>query len=137
MERAVEYGPREFLSLVQLTRDHAEALEFDLIKLGLRLRDAGSLDFNWRDLMVICRRLGRDSELYRDMNPEDDTSWSVDTYLLAQLVDNTSFRLYQAAGGKGTKPKPLPRPNSEDHKVVKHDVMPLEEMRDWLGTDWA
>ena len=137
MERQVEHGPREFLSLVQLIRDHAEALEFDLIKLGLRLRDAGSLAFNWRDLMVICRRLGRDSELYRDMNPEDDTSWSVDTYLLAQLVDNTSWQIYQANHGKGTKPKPVPRPNSEDHKVVKHDVMQVDDMRDWLGADWV
>ena len=87
--------------------------------------------------MVICRRLGRDSELYRDMNPEDDTSWSVDTYLLAQLVDNTSWQIYQANQGKGTKPKPLPRPNSEDHKVVKHDVMQVDDMRDWLGADWV
>ena len=87
--------------------------------------------------MVICRRLGRDSELYRDMNPGDDTSWSVDTYLLAQLVDNSSFRLYQAAGGKGTKPKPLPRPNSDGRKVVKYDTLPIDDMRDWLGADWA
>ena len=137
MECRVEYGPREFLSLVQLIRDHAEALEFDLIKLGLRLRDAGSLAFNWRDLMVICRRLGRDSELYREMNPGDDVSWSVDTYLLAQLVDNSAWQIYQANHGKGTKPKPVPRPNSDDHKVVKYDTLPVDEMRDWLGVDWA
>ena len=31
-------------------------------------------------------------------------------YLLAMVADNTQFRLWQAAGGKGKKPKPVPRP---------------------------
>ena len=131
MERQVEHGPWEFLSLVQLSREHSEALEFDLIKLGLRLRDAGSLEFNWRDLWVICRRLGRDSELYKSMNPDDDTSWSVTDYLLAMVADNTSFRLYQAAGGKGKKPKPVPRPG--DVKRYGGDALPVTEMAEWLG----
>ena len=131
MERQVEHGPREFLSLVRLSREHSEALEFDLIKLGLRLRDAGSLEFNWRDLWVICRRLGRDSELYKSMNPDDDTSWSVTDYLLAMVADNTSFRLYQAAGGKGKKPKPVPRPG--DVKQYGGDALPVTDMQDWLG----
>ena len=131
MERAVEHGPREFLSLVQLSREHSEALEFDLIKLGLRLRDAGSLEFNWRDLWVVCRRLGRDSELYKSMNPDDDTSWSVTDYLLALVADNTAFRLYQAAGGKGKKPKPVPRPG--DVKRYGGDALPVTGMQEWLG----
>lgn len=131
MERQVEHGPREFLSLVRLSREHSEALEFDLIKLGLRLRDAGSLEFNWRDLWVVCRRLGRDSELYKSMNPDDDTSWSVTDYLLAMVADNTSFRLYQAAGGKGKKPKPVPRPG--DVKQYGGDALPVTDMQDWLG----
>ena len=135
MERAVEHGPRKFLSLVQLSREHSEALEFDLIRLGLRLRDAGSLEFNWRDLWVICRRLGRDSELYKSMNPDDDTSWSVTDYLLAMVADNTSFRLYQAAGGKGKKPKPVPRPG--DVKRYGGDALPVADMTAWLGADWA
>ena len=86
---------------------------------------------------MIASRSGRDSELYRDLHPDDDTSWSVDTYLLAQLVDNSAFRLYQAAGGKGTKPKPVPRPNSEDRTAVKYDTLPVDDMRAWLGADWA
>ena len=125
------------MSLAALIREHGEAFEYDLIRLGVRLRDAPSPELNWRDLWVIARRSGRDSELYREMNPEDDTSWSVDTYLLAQLVDNTSWQIYQANKGKGTKPKPLPRPNSEDRKVVKYDTLPIDDMRDWLGADWA
>lgn len=135
MGRRVRDEPRGFLSLVQLSREHSEALEFDLIKLGLRLRDAGSLEFNWRDLWVLCRRLGRDSELYKSLNPDDDTSWSVTDYLVAVVADNTAFRLWQAAGGKGKKPKPIPRPG--DTKRYRGDALPVAAMTDWLGADWT
>jgi len=99
--------------------------------MGLRLRDAGSRGFNWRDLWVICRRLGRDSELYKSLNPDDDTSWSVTDYLLAVVADNTAFRLWQAGGGKGTKPKAIPRPG--DVKRYKGDALAVADMADWLG----
>ena len=134
MERGVGYGPGGVLSLLALIDEHGEALEFDLIALGLRLRDCPSPEFNWRDLWVVCRRLGRDSELYKSTNPDDDTSWSVTDYLLAMVADNTSFRLYQAAGGKGKKPKPVPRPG--DVKRYGGDALPVTEMAEWLGDDW-
>lgn len=120
-------------SLLSLIADQGEALEFDLISLGLRLRDCPSPEFNWRDLWVICRRLGRSSELYKAMNPDDDTSWSVTDYLLALVADNTAFRLWQSAGGKGRKPKPIPRPG--DTKKYGGDSLPVSDMADWLGWD--
>lgn len=82
---------------------------------------------------MLCRRLGRDSQLYAAMNPEDDTSWTVTDYLLAMVADNTQFRLWQAAGGKGRKPKPVPRPG--DTKKYKGDALPVSDMADWLGWD--
>lgn len=103
--------------------------------MGLRLRDAGSADFNWRDLWVVCKYLGRDSALHGALNPDDDTSWSVTEYLLAQVVDNTAARLWQAGGGKGKRPKPLPRPS--DQKRHTGDLLPAAEMVDWLGADWG
>lgn len=121
------------LAVLTLLEEHGEAVEFDLIGLGLRLRDCPSPGFNWRDLWVICRRLGRDSELYKSMNPEDDTAWSVTDYLLAMVADNTAFRLWQAAGGKGKKPKPVPRPG--DVKKYSGDALPVADMADWLGWD--
>lgn len=119
--------------LLNLIDEHSEALEFDLIGRGLRLRDCPSPGFNWRDLWVLCRHLGRDSALYQSMNPDDDTSWSVTDYLLALVADNTAFRLWQSAGGKGKKPKPIPRPG--DVKKVKGDALPVNDMADWLGWD--
>lgn len=133
MERRVQHDYVGFLSLVQLTDEHGEALEYDLIGMGLRLRDAGSSRFDWRDLWVVCKHLGRDSALYKSLNPDDDTSWSVTEYLLAMLVDNSTARLWQAGGGKGKRPKPLPRPSD----TTKHrgDTLPAAEMVDWLGWD--
>ena len=123
------------LAVLTLIDEHREPIEFDLISLGLRLRDCPSPGFNWRDLWVICRRLGRSSELYKAMNPDDDTSWSVTDYLLALVADNTAFRLWQAAGGKGRKPKPIPRPG--DTKKYGGDSLPVDQMADWLGEGWT
>lgn len=123
------------LAVLTLIDEHREPIEFDLISLGLRLRDCPSPGFNWRDLWVICRRLGRSSELYKAMNPDDDTSWSVTDYLLALVADNTAFRLWQAAGGKGRKPKPIPRPG--DTKKYSGDSLPVSDMAEWLGEGWG
>lgn len=131
MERGVLHHHGGNLSLQDLVYEHSEAIEFDLITLGLRLRDCPSPEFNWRDLWVVCSRLGRDSELYKSMNPEDDTSWGVTDYLLAMVADNTASRLWQASGGKGKRPKPVPRPG--DIKKFKGDSLPVADMADWLG----
>lgn len=133
MEREVLDDAGGTLSLVELVREHGEALEFDLIRLGLRLRDCPSPEFNWRDLFVVCRYLGRDSALYAAMNPDDDPSWSVTDYLLAMVVDHGAARLWQAAGGKGRRPQPVPRPG--DVKKYRGDALPVEDMADWLGWD--
>lgn len=101
--------------------------------MGLRLRDVASSHFNWRDLLVVCKRLGRTSELYREMHPDDDTSWTVSDYLLATIADATHLRLWQAGGGKGTKPKPHPRPG--DVTTKRGTAMTREEADAWLG--WA
>lgn len=133
MERGVVHFHGGTLSLLELTREHTEAIEYDLIGLGLRLRDCPSPAFNWRDLWVVARRLGRDSQLYQEMNPDDDPSWNVKEYLLAQAVDALTMRLWQAGGGKGRKPKPVVRPG--DVKKYRGDSLPMDAMRDWLGWD--
>lgn len=104
-----------------------------MIVLGLRLRDLGSPGFNWRDLLVIVRFAGRETRLYAALNPDDDPLWSMDTYLLAQIADLLHIRLWQAGGGKGVKPKPIPRPG--EVKTHKGDVMSMEDMREFLGWD--
>lgn len=43
--------------------------------------------------------------------------WTLDTYLLATVVDLLQGANYQRAMGKGTKPKPLPRPDVKNRKT--------------------
>ena len=107
-----------------------------MIRLGLRLRDCPSPGFNWRDLYVICRRLGRDSELYKALNPDDETSWSVNEYLLASVADALNLRLWQASGGKGVRPKPIPRPTGEKPKQYG-TAEPVEDILEWIQTEMA
>ena len=102
--------------------------------MGLRLRDAGSSAFNWRDLWVVVRNLGRESATFAAIYAGDDSidpSWGVSEYLLASVVDALTFRLYQAGGGKGQKPKPVPRPG--DVVRTRGDSMSREEADAWLG----
>lgn len=131
MEREFVHAAGGTVSLRDSIAEYSEAIEFDLIRLGLRLRDCPSPHFNWRDLWVVCRNLGRDSAFYRALNPDDDTSWSVSDYLLAQIADTTALRLWQAGGGKGKKPKPVPRPG--DIKKYRGDALPVADMAEWLG----
>lgn len=130
MERELGDVAGGTLTVAEVMREHGEALEYDLIVLGLRLRDLGTPSLNWRDLWVICRNSGRTTRLYAALNPEDDPTWSTAEYLLAQVVDNTAWRTYQAAEGKGPKPKPVPRPG--DVRRDQADTMPIEQMREWL-----
>lgn len=104
--------------------------------MGLRLRDAGTPGFNLRDLWVVCRCLGRDSQLYASLNPDDDPSWSISEYLLAAVADSLNLRLWQAAGGKGSRPKPIPRPTDEKPKQYG-TAEPVEDIIAWIQTEMA
>lgn len=121
------------VALLGLIDEHSLPLEYELIKLGLRLRECPSPAFNWRDLWVIVENMGRDSAVYKAIHPDDDTTWTNDTYLLANVVDALTAHLWQAGGGKGPRPKPLPRPG--DTVTHRGDVMSMEEMREFLGWD--
>jgi hypothetical protein len=57
--------------------------------------------------------------------------WTIDTYLLARLVDVTAMGNWQRGGGKGSKPKPVPRPKKKSR--VGTTVMSLDDMDKHLG----
>ena len=85
---------------------------------------------------MVCRQLGRDSQLYASLNPDDDPSWSVGEYLLAAVADSLNLRLWQAGGGKGSKPKPIPRPADEKPKQYG-TAEPVEDIIAWIQTEMA
>lgn len=93
--------------LVELIEQHSEAVEYDLITHGLRLRDLGTT-FTWRDLLVIMKRQPRGSALSREVDP---TGWTDtwDTLVLEQIHDAIiALTMYHGNQTKVSKSK-IPR----------------------------
>lgn len=78
------------------------------------------------------------------------TEWGVGEHLLAGIFDTLQGANYQRAGGKGPKPKPIPRPGekSSDKQLTaapegegqlfvkdgfEMDSLTIDEMDEWLG----
>lgn len=125
--------------LVDLIDEHPEAVEYDLITHGLRLRDLGTDKLMWRDLLVIVQMQPRSSALTRVKEPEA-AEWGLVEHLLAEIADMSHIRVWQSGRQrKSDQPKPIPRPGVESTQktVHKHDVMAVSDMADWLGDDFA
>lgn len=73
--------------------------------------------------MVLLENLPPESAFRRTSG-----GWTLDEYLLASIADATRARVWQAGGGKGQKPKPIPRPGDKpDTEIIKGTAMTLEE----------
>lgn len=122
--------------LAEVIDDHRSAVEFDLIKLGLRLRHLGTDLLTWRDLLVIVQNTFTDTALYRAMNP-DTWQWQLSDYLLAVIADATiTGNWMQSKDGQKNRnrPKPIQRPGVDTgEKTYGAGAVDLDEMRDWLG----
>lgn len=59
--------------------------------------------------MALIEHLPAGSALWQELGY--DGAWTPETHLLAQAVDLLAGANYQRGGGKGEKPKPLPRPS--------------------------
>lgn len=64
---------------------------------------------SWRELGVLVRQLPRESATFRVLNP-DESVWGLTDHLLAAVLDSLRAANWQRSGGKGPKPKPIPRP---------------------------
>lgn len=95
--------------LVRLLREHGEAIEYDLIALGLRRDWLGTPALSWRDLLVITRQTPQGTALHRAVNGER-SDWTLPVALLADIYDVLNAANWQRSGGKGRRPKPWPRP---------------------------
>lgn len=117
--------------LVRLLKEYGEAVEYDLLSMGLHLDDIGSPALTWRDLHVIVRNLPRASALVREKHGEA-TEWGAIEHLLAIIADRITSGNWQRGGGRGSRPKPIDRPGSKGKAAtVGADPIPIRDFNAW------
>lgn len=119
-------------SLLILLDEHQEAIEYDLIRLGLRLDWLGTPRLSWRDLLVIVKQSPRSSALAMAVHGEQ-TQWGVLEHLTGHVVDLLQLANWQRGGKKaGPRPKPIPRPGSkDDSQRFGHEPIAIKDFNDW------
>lgn len=113
--------------------EYAEPIAYDLLGLGLRLRDLGSDRFSWADLYAVIRQTPPGSALGRSLNP--DHVWDLKALLLAEIADALNVANWQRSGQpRRDYPKPIPRPGVEPTTTTYgKGALPYDEMAEWLG----
>ena len=129
--------------------EFCRAVEAELIKVGLRLRWLcdGTDRLNWRDVQVVVLEADQGSAIAR-CELGESAFWTVDTHLLAGVLDALNGANFQRGGGRGKKPTPIPRPGEnataeptqDDSSTLfggtdgfEMDSVSIEEMNEWLG----
>ncbi|MCM6777274.1 DUF5361 domain-containing protein [Nocardia sp. CDC159] len=135
MADAFGSGPGGILSLAALIEEHSEAIEYDLIGLGLRLRQLGTEQLNWRDLKVVVTCSSPDSATARARYPEEHR-WQLCPMLLADMADSLRWLVWaktpDARYGRN-RPDPIPRPGVKAATERIGTAASQEEMNDFLG----
>ena len=120
--------------LLDFLGEYREAVEYDLIALGLRLDWLGSERLSWRDLLVVIRQSPRGSAMNRALDP--DHTWGLAEQLLAANFDALRVGIWQRGQGKrGDYPEPLERPGVKPKKRYGGSPLPMHEMAKRLGWD--
>lgn len=82
---------------------------------------------------MLIRQLPVESRTLRAVG-DPSLAWSASEYLLAMAVDALNGGNWQRGGGKGRRPKPIPRPGAtadEQNVETKHwgTVLSIDELR--------
>lgn len=110
--------------LIRVIDQHGDALEADLIKDNLRLRDCPSEGFDWRDLRIYVKHVGAESNLYKAMFPES-AGWNVTTQLLAAITDVAHWFQWVRAGAEGEPPQRITRPGVTNKPKARQKGTPM------------
>lgn len=90
---------------------------------------------SWRRLGVLVAALPRESATARAQHGEA-VEWSSADYLLAAIYDVLAAGNWQRGGGKGPRPKPIPRPGKQAEEGNRiGTAIPLDEMKK-LAAKW-
>jgi hypothetical protein len=111
--------PPGIASLHRLIAEHGEAIEYDLLRLGLDIRDLGGA-LSYRRLRVILANSAPDSAYARSIGGD---GWTLSDQLLGIAIDVLAAANWQRGGGKDARPKSI-RPqanlalNSTDAAII-------------------
>lgn len=111
---------------------HGEAIEYDLIALGLRLDNLGTPALSWRDLKVILANSAPRSAYARAV-AGGDAEWTLTDHLLALTIDTLAMANWQRQGKPHSpKPQPVTRPGSKSEaRHVGRDPIPIRDFDAW------
>jgi hypothetical protein len=123
-----------------LITDHSTAVEFELIKLGLRLDWLGTPILTWRDLKVIIKHLPHDSAVNREVNPKHWEWLDLRTQLLAGVLNTLAQGIHLKYGGRRRFDPPVKVPgrliSNRDHAApIRRKVKgtTITELDSWLA----
>lgn len=113
MGEGLRVVPGGIFGLLDLLDEHEEAIDYDLLTLGLDLNDLGTERLSWRRLRAVLRHLPHTSATSQALHG-DAVVWTSTDHLLAAAVDALNIANWQRTGKKQNRPKPIPRPGVED-----------------------
>lgn len=121
-------GPGGIDRLLELIRQHGEAIGADLLTIGRRLDEVGTATFSWWDFSARVTFAQPDSILYRALH---GYSYGMEPRQLALVIELLRSSNWQRSGGRGPKPKPIrwpwSRPDGETKSIGT--AAPLDEVR--------
>ena len=80
-------------------------------------------------LADLAAALPAGSAVHRATDP--DHAWTIEALLLAHVVDLLALSVWQRGGGKGPRPKPIPRPGARpDSRTLDLDSFDSPEAFD-------
>lgn len=125
------------LGLLCVVEEHGDALEYDLIRAGLRLRDCPSEAFTWRDLLVFVRHSDDRSALWQAQHPKFK-GWPIEARLLAIIANALRWLVWaKTRDGAKNRNKPVPIGPDMNDKVsrpgLKVKPAPLSRVKQLLG----
>ena len=122
-----------------LLAEHPDAVAYEVMSAGMRLRDLGSDTLTWSDLATLLHYPRDRGPLYRAVLG-DRAEWDHQAQLLAHVIDLLAAANWQRAGGKEhDRPEPYPRPGVSGYShaisepVADDDAYTIEELEADLG----
>lgn len=123
------------VGLVEFLSEHGEAVEYQLITLGLRLEWLATDRLSWRDLWVIVTQAQPGSPIHRAVDPER-AAWAsgeTNAWLMALVADLLADGNWQRQGKKNARrPDPVPRPGEKKKGAVfGSEPIKVSEFDEW------